>query len=44
MTLKVNAQKYGVNFFRKYVQIREIRGEFFDSENDENDESNENIL
>ena len=28
LTLKVNAQKYGVNFFRKYVQIREIRGEF----------------
>ena len=24
LTLKVNTQKYGVNFFRKYVQIREM--------------------
>ncbi len=31
-------------FFQEICEIREIRGEFFDSENDENDESNENIL
>lgn len=31
-------------FFQEIYEIREIRGEFFDSENDENDESNENIL
>ena len=29
LTRKVNAQKCGVNFFRKYVQIREIRGEYY---------------
>ena len=42
LTLKVNAQKCGVNFFRK--SMRYVENIIFDSENDENDESNENIL